>query len=57
VRRINGGYVLNWTRFYRALFAEFTDYLGRLQDPSNKDLRANFLRKMKLLCFAEPDIE
>ena len=57
VRRINGGYVLNRTRFYEALFAEFRDYLGRLRDPSQKSPRANFLKKMKLLCAAEPDCE
>jgi hypothetical protein len=58
VRRIEGGYVLNRTKFYEALFAEFKDYLGRLGDGSRTDdLRNNFLKKMEILCSHEPDIE
>lgn len=44
------GYVLNRTKFYEALRAEFTDYLARLRDPNAKVLRENFLKKMDAIC-------
>lgn len=57
VETIDGGYVLNRTSFYRALKGEFQDYLARLHDCSEQDLRANFLRKMDSICDTEPGIK
>jgi len=52
-----GMYILNRTKFYEALSAEFKDYLGRLRDPSNGTHRERFLAKMDSLCVAAPEIE
>jgi len=57
LRSVDGGYVLNRTNFFRALYKEFEDYLGRLRDPSQVTLRRNFLKKMDSICDTEPGIE
>lgn len=43
-------FVLNRTKFYAALRAEFADYLKRLPDPQQGDLRKNFMKKMDAIC-------
>lgn len=53
----HGSYVLNRTKFCRALLAEFEDYLAKLRDPANRSARENFLAKMDSLCTAEPKFE
>jgi len=50
-------YVLNRTRFYNALKAEFRDYLARLGDSTKDTLRNNFLKKMDNICHFEPTVE
>jgi hypothetical protein len=50
-------YVLNRTRFYNALNAEFKDYLARLGDSTKDTLRNNFLKKMDNICHFEPTVE
>jgi hypothetical protein len=50
-------YVLNRTRFYNALNAEFKDYLARLGDSTKDTLRSNFLKKMDNICRFEPTVE
>jgi hypothetical protein len=52
-----GAYVLNRTNFHKALRDEFKDYLDRLRNPSNDNLRPNFLEKMDSICDTEPEIE
>jgi hypothetical protein len=49
--------VLNRTEFYRALKSEFHDYLARLGDSAQTELRANFLKKMGTICDTEPGIK
>jgi hypothetical protein len=50
-------YVLNRTKFYNALKAEFSDYLARLNQSTDGALRNNFLRKMDSICHFEPTVE
>jgi len=50
-------YVLNRSRFYSALNAEFKDYLVRLGDSTKHTLRNNFLKKMDNICQFEPTVE
>lgn len=50
-------YVLNRTRFYKALNAEFGDYLTRLGQSTNGTLRENFIKKMDSICHFEPTVE
>jgi hypothetical protein len=50
-------YVLNRTRFYKALKAEFRDYLARLRRSSSEDARNNFLKKMDNICQFEPVVQ
>lgn len=44
--RQGGQYVLNRTRFHRALQQEFKDYLEELRDFNKTELRKSFLEKM-----------
>jgi hypothetical protein len=46
VAKEGDGYVLNRTRFYRALKDDFEGYLEELRNPESIDLRARFRRKM-----------
>jgi hypothetical protein len=57
VERRGQHYILNRTRFYDALKAEFLDYLARLNDSSEKVLRDNFLKKMDNICQFEPTVQ
>jgi hypothetical protein len=50
-------YILNRTKFFKALKAEFCDYLARLRQPTNPELRSNFLKKMDDICQFEPAVE
>jgi hypothetical protein len=40
------GYVLYRSEFYKALKTEFDNYVERLRDPENQDLRKCFVKKM-----------
>jgi hypothetical protein len=51
-----GNYVLNRTNFYKALTAEFEDYLGRLRNPTSIALRNSFLAQMDAIAKTEPGI-
>ena len=57
VERRGDKYLLNRTKFYEALKAEFDDYLGRLKNPENATLRSNFLKKMDNICQYEPTVQ
>jgi len=54
IERLNGGYRLNRTSFYEALRCEFQDYLRRLHNESEEELRRNFLKKMDEICESGP---
>ena len=40
------GYALNRTQFYSVLKTEFENYLQELRDPTNRNRRRRFLKKM-----------
>jgi hypothetical protein len=48
--REDDGFVLNRSLFYAAVKKEFESYLRELGDPTNKDLRKRFKKKMDDLC-------
>lgn len=49
--------VIYRTAFYQALRKEFEDYLGRLADSSQDQLRGSFLRKMDFIAETAPQAE
>ena len=46
VEQVDGRFILYRTEFYRALKAEFDQYLSDLHDPENQGLRQRFVQKM-----------
>ena len=46
VEQVDGRFILYRTEFYRALKAEFDQYLSDLRDPENQRLRQRFVQKM-----------
>ena len=46
------GLVINRKLFHQQLIQEFEDYINRLREPSNQELRGNFKKKMDYICKA-----
>ena len=44
------GLVINRKLFHQQLIHEFEDYINRLRQPSNQELRVNFKKKMDYIC-------
>lgn len=50
------GLVINRCLFHKQLVTELENYISQLQDPSNKDLRMKFKRKMDFICRLEASV-
>ena len=49
VEQVDGRFILYRAEFYRALKAEFDQYLSDLRDPENERLRERFVKKMNAI--------
>lgn len=50
IMQLSNRIVINRTAFHNALKDEFSDYLDQLRSPQERELRANFRRKMDSIC-------
>jgi hypothetical protein len=49
IRNISDWLIVNYRKFHQLLLSEFADYLKRLYDPKEVDLRNNFIKKMAVI--------
>ena len=51
------GLVINRRLFHQQLVQEFEDYVARLREPSNQELREGFRKKMNYICRVSGEID
>ena len=51
------GLVINRKLFHQQLVREFEDYVARLREPSNQELREGFRKKMNYICRVSGEID
>jgi hypothetical protein len=57
IQRVDNGYILNRTNFYKALKVEFESYLNELRNVGQTKLRENFVARIDDICQVKPEMQ